>query len=224
VRSAFDGFVLGAFLGLGFQVVEDVIYVVQAADAHFGADQTQVAIDVIGARSRTALTSHVMYSALFCAGFVYLLGRSEEPARRVRGIVLILVAMVAHGVWNAQTALPSGGNASLVVLLAVFVVYRMTVRRKRDWFRDVMAPEVERGVITKEELDALSGTLRDYRTYIEAGKGHRSRGTSVRVLKAIRDLAKQIGHARGDDTAEVRRARAEIACVRAGAPRRGVPP
>jgi RsiW-degrading membrane proteinase PrsW (M82 family) len=181
VRSAFAGLVLGAFLGLGFEIVEDVTYVGQEAEARFGAEQVQAAISVSGVRSVTGLTSHLMYSALFCAGLVYLLGRPEEPARRVRGIVLILVAMVAHGVWN-ETAL-SGGNESVEGLMFVFlfvvppVILFFLHRRDRDWLRDVMAPEVALGVIPQQELDALSGTLRNRWTYVKAGKGHPSHAT-----------------------------------------------
>lgn len=34
VRSAYDGFLLGAFVGLGFQVFENVLYVIQAVNAN----------------------------------------------------------------------------------------------------------------------------------------------------------------------------------------------
>ncbi|ROP41752.1 PrsW family glutamic-type intramembrane protease [Saccharothrix texasensis] len=39
VRSAYDGFVIGAFIGLGFQVFEDVLHVVDGATQSFGVDQ-----------------------------------------------------------------------------------------------------------------------------------------------------------------------------------------
>ena len=36
VRSAYDGFIIGAFIGLGFQVFEDVLYVYNGAAQSFG--------------------------------------------------------------------------------------------------------------------------------------------------------------------------------------------
>ncbi len=38
VRSPYDGFIIGAYIGLGFQVSEDVLYVVNGAMASFGSD------------------------------------------------------------------------------------------------------------------------------------------------------------------------------------------
>ena len=38
VRSAFDGFIVGGFVGLGFQIFEDVSYVINGAQGGFGAD------------------------------------------------------------------------------------------------------------------------------------------------------------------------------------------
>ena len=39
VRTAFDGFILGAFIGLGFQIIEDIPYVLTSAGSEFGANQ-----------------------------------------------------------------------------------------------------------------------------------------------------------------------------------------
>ena len=38
VRTAFDGFILGAFIGLGFQIIEDIVYAMTSAGSQFGAD------------------------------------------------------------------------------------------------------------------------------------------------------------------------------------------
>lgn len=44
VRSAFDGAILGAFVGVGFQVFEDMIYGINGALAGFGQDEVADAL------------------------------------------------------------------------------------------------------------------------------------------------------------------------------------
>jgi RsiW-degrading membrane proteinase PrsW (M82 family) len=39
LRTPFDGFITGAFIGLGFQISEDILYGFQGASAHFGLNQ-----------------------------------------------------------------------------------------------------------------------------------------------------------------------------------------
>lgn len=163
---------------------------------------------------------------MFCAGLVYALGRPTEPRRLIRGIVIMLAAMLAHGVWDAESAL-AGGSAAVVLfilgtmvlsLLLLWVVYRVTVPREREWMREIMAPEVTRDVITKDELDALSGTRKQRKAYIKRGEGRRGRTTAKHVLQAAQDLAGDIAHAQGEDTDEVNFARTEVARIRAEAP------
>jgi protease PrsW len=48
VGTAFDGFIIGAMAGLGFQVFENVLYVFQAAQSSFG--QTEPGLVVAGSR------------------------------------------------------------------------------------------------------------------------------------------------------------------------------
>jgi protease PrsW len=101
----------------------------------------------------TGVAAHLRYSAIFCAGLVYLLGRPAEPRRVGRGLLLMVIPLVLHGLWNslqvfaganpvAQLALPS---AVIVVAPAIVAwVFSMTVMRERELMRAVMAPEVAR--------------------------------------------------------------------------------
>jgi RsiW-degrading membrane proteinase PrsW (M82 family) len=156
VRSPFDGLILGAFIGLGFQILEDVSYTWHAAQAQFGLDQGQAAAGIIGARTAVGLASHWLYSGIFCAGIVLLIGRPTYPPRRLLGIAFILAAMVSHGIWDSTTAIAAGSAViGLVIpgaivgeLALFFVAYRITVRPEREWLQAVMEPEVQRGVIT----------------------------------------------------------------------------
>jgi protease PrsW len=59
VRTPFDGFVLGAFIGLGFQFFEDVSYVLTAAQTGFGADQIGSSMQVFIVRTASGVAPGV---------------------------------------------------------------------------------------------------------------------------------------------------------------------
>lgn len=224
VRTAFDGLVLGVAIGLGFQINEDISYALHAAGAHFGADPVRSEMSTIFMRMGLGIAAHVLYSAVFCAGLIYVLGRPAAPRRVGRGLLLMATAMLLHGVWDGLGAI-TGGDALLVIgswIVAIAIalgiavlVYRATVGAERDVMRAVLAPEVARGVLDAAELDAVTGTYRARRRFRKHGKGR----TGL-VLDAIYDLAGEIAAARGADTARVRFARSEVARVREGTPSR----
>jgi protease PrsW len=225
VRSAFDGLILGAFIGLGFEVIEDASYVTLGAVTQFGVNQSTVAVQTILVRAAIGPFSHVVYSALFCAGLVYFLGRPDEPVRRGRGLLLMLAGVVSHGVWDSMIALARGNGlatAAVAVLIAavdiaiLVIAFRWTVGRERHWMRDLMAPEVARGVVTEDELDALSGNRKARKAYIQAHEHHRSHIHARDVLHAETDLAAEIAKADGRNTPLVDYARAEVARLRTG--------
>lgn len=227
IHTAFDGFVLGAFIGLGFQVFEDVSYAMSAAGSRFGADQVVGALGTSVLRILTGVASHVLYSAVFCAGVVYLLGRPAQPRRVGRGLTLMASAILLHLLWNSSAAV-TGGNSALAVLMMVAViaaalvtvvaVYRTTVVRERELLRDIMVPELERGVITPSELEALCGDREMRRAYRRAGADRRSRKRRSHVLDAASDLAGDIAAAHAADTPAVEFARDEVARIRSGTP------
>src|SRR6201997_5161258 len=141
VRTAFDGFILGAFIGLGFQIVEDISYAMTSAGTQFGANQIGASIGTIVLRMVSGVAAHILYSAIFCAGLVYLLGRPAEPRRIGRGLVLVATPMLLHGVWDSLGSIAGGSGLALlgllvaVVVLAIVIgvqVYKLTVQRERD--------------------------------------------------------------------------------------------
>jgi hypothetical protein len=93
----------------------------------------------------------------------------------------------------------------------VLSVFHYTVGPERDAMRAVMTPEAESGVITGEELDALSGGRRQRRAYRKAGHGRAARKARHHRLEAAHDLADQIAASGGAETERVRFARSELA-------------
>ncbi|HZR96470.1 MAG TPA: PrsW family intramembrane metalloprotease [Gaiellaceae bacterium] len=217
VRSPFDGLILGAFIGLGFQISEDISYAWIGAANSFG-DLGTTWSTIIG-RTLASIPSHWMYTGVFGAGFVWFVGRPEVPARRRLGAGLMLTAMVLHGVWDASGAI--GGNsvfgwivpmAVAATLISVFIwVYDTTQPIEREWMRELMAPEVRLGVVTPDELDALAGTRSTLKTYVRT---QRNPQATERVLAAETELAHQIARDGGADTAAVQQARAAVAQAR----------
>jgi protease PrsW len=227
VRTAFDGFILGAFIGLGFQIVEDITYAMTSAGTQFGANQIGASIGTIILRMVSGVAAHILYSAIFCAGLVYLLGRPAEPRRVGRGLLLIAIPMLLHGTWDSLAAIagPSALKliglliATIVIALVIVVrVYKSTVKPEQDFVRDVMAPERARNVITAAELDAMAGNRKARKAYRKASRQRRERKRARYVLNAAYALAEELAAERGADTDRVRFARSEVARIRAGVP------
>lgn len=223
VRTAFDGFILGLLIGLGFQITEDISYALNSSNGHFGVDPVGSAIGTIWLRMVTGVAGHFLYTAIFCAGLIYLLGRPAEPRRVGRGLLLMAIAPLLHGIWDGGLAIV-GGNApamfvlwaaEIVIALIIFAqVFKLTVARERDLMRTVMAPEVAREVITHAELDAMAGDRKTRKDYRKATPVPRDRRTAGYLLDAADDLAAVLAKSRGTDTDEVRFARAEIDRIR----------
>jgi protease PrsW len=229
VRTAFDGFILGAFIGLGFQIIEDISYAMTSAGTQFGANQIGASIGTIILRMVSGVAAHILYSAIFCAGLVYLLGRPGEPRKVRRGLLLMAIPMLLHGTWDSVGAVAGASALTLMGLLVAVIVialvivvrvYKSTVKREQEFVRDVMAPEQARNVITEAELEAMAGNRKARKAYRKAGGKRRERRRARYVLNAAYALAEELATARGADTDRVRFARAEVARIRAGIPSR----
>lgn len=216
VRSAYDGFIIGAFIGLGFEVFEDVLYVYNGAVQSFGTGQGSVALHLFLLRGASGITSHALFSAMFCAGLMWVLGRVPGERNVPRGVLTMLVAMVFHFAWDDMIGLGGGGvvTALLPILLVpvqlagLFYVLRHAARQERTWTRDLLAPEVAAGTVDPALLDAVSGLRKDRKAY---RKHLGSRSRSRHLIEAANDLAHEIAVAGGQDTRRVSHARDELA-------------
>ncbi|MEU8639040.1 PrsW family intramembrane metalloprotease [Amycolatopsis sp. NPDC048633] len=215
VRSVYDGFIIGAFLGLGFQVFEDVLYVYNGATQSFGADQIGSSLQIFVIRGATGIVSHALFSAVFCAGLMWVLGRDRADRNVVRGVLTMLVAMVFHFAWDDMNGL--SGNSALSVVLPfviavveltfLFYVLRHAARRERTWTRELLGPEAEAGVLDPALLDAVSGLRKERKAYRKHVRGRRA---ARHRTAAASDLAREIARAGGRETDRVAHARAEL--------------
>ena len=221
VRSAYDGFIIGAFIGLGFEVFEDVLYVYNGAAQTYGANQLSTTVQVFGLRGLSGIASHALFSALFCAGLMWVLGRTPGERNVPRGVAVILTAMVFHFTWDDLTGL-SGGTALAAVLPLVlvaiqlsvlFYVLRLAATRERAWTRGLLGPEVEAGVVDPALLDAVSGLRKDRKAY---RKTVHSRRKARHLVEGAEDLAREIARAGGGESSRVEHARQELLRLRGG--------
>jgi protease PrsW len=217
IRSPFDGLILGAFIGLGFQISEDISYAWIGAANSFG--DIGAAWGTIIARTLASIPSHWMYTGVFGAGLIWFIGRPDVPARKRLGVGLMLTAMLMHGLWDASAAIAGDNVISIVpgivafVLISVFIwVYDNSVGVEREWMRELMAPEVKLGVVTPDELETLAGTRTMLKNYIRSQPNRRG---AERLLSAETDLAHQIARDGGAETEAVRSARVAVARARA---------
>jgi RsiW-degrading membrane proteinase PrsW (M82 family) len=213
IRSPFDGLILGAFVGLGFQISEDISYAWIGAANSF--NDVGAAWSTIIVRTLASIPSHWMYTAIFGAGLVWFVGRPDVPARRGLGAALMLTALLMHGVWDASAAIAGNSVFGWIVpltvataLISVFVwIYKTTQPIEREWMRELMAPEVALGVVSPDELNALAGTRSTLKSYVGSQADPR---TAKRVLTAENELAHQIARDGGAETPAVQRARAAV--------------
>ncbi|SKB09505.1 PrsW family intramembrane metalloprotease [Aeromicrobium choanae] len=229
VVTVADGVIIGIFVGLGFQALEDFIYSGRAAAAQFGSDQVGVSIHMDVTRAYSDLMSHPLFTAIFGAGVVYLVGTRVQPRRIGRGLLLIATAMLIHGVWDGMVAI-SGGNPALVyvVLLTVSTVaavalwwaFEWATRQAAPYAAAVLAPEVATGVVQQPEVDALFGR-KARKAFIKSHAEDKRRASKVarwhhrRMIAAVLDLNADLAKSYGEDSADVIHSRAEVERVRA---------
>ncbi len=222
VRTVTDGLLLGAFIGLGFQTSEDFLYAVAGATGGFGADQTGSVFGSIVTRVYSDIVSHPLFTALFCAGVIYLLGTPAQPRRIGRGLALIVVPIVIHLVWDSMLALAGGTGALVFVIMIGDLVFALTALwiafvwahpRESHFVRDVLGPEIESGVLTDDEVTAAGG-WRQRLHYVKAASDRHDRRRRRHVVRAALDLCSDLATAKGTDSPDVIESRNEISRLR----------
>ncbi|WP_375484793.1 PrsW family intramembrane metalloprotease [uncultured Jatrophihabitans sp.] len=228
VRTPFDGFILGAFIGLGFQISEDILYAFQSGSAQFGTNQVGQALHIIVLRAGSGFFSHAMYSAIYCAGLIWLLDR-DGSHHRLRGVSLMVLAMVFHGTWDLggsylYPVMPAAAalfiNYAVSIALSLLTVRWVLVSVEREasgWIEAVLRPEIDNGTLSPTEVDGIAAWRRkDRKAYRKTFHGHRAKHAGKHLVAAGEELAAALAHDGDEDTSRVRFARAEIARIRGG--------
>ena len=170
VDDMMDGFVYGALCGLGFAVVEDVVYFM----AGFGGTPSGVLQGFYVRVVSSGLYGHVLYTGLVGMAIGLLVTRRDPTPMRDRlplAAGIIALAVLGHAVWNAPVLAltptpPVHGAAWLLfpvdlaikglpLLLFVIVALRLARNRERRWLDGALAAEVGLGGVTATDLAAL---------------------------------------------------------------------
>ena len=175
VDDVMDGFVYGAICGLGFAIVEDVVYFMAVFGGQPGGVLQGFWLRVVAG----GLYGHVLYTGLVgMAVGIVVSRRAWESRRRRLGVAASLCALAAfaHFLWNSPVLNlnpegPWSGLDYLFVVLAAtvkglpllaFVVVAVTLahRRERRWLRQALASEIGLDGISARELHLLESPKR----------------------------------------------------------------
>ncbi|WP_207125433.1 PrsW family intramembrane metalloprotease, partial [Actinocatenispora comari] len=146
VSRPIHGLFLGAWCGLGFQVVEDISYAINGALTNPTSDAAGLA-EILGVRGIIGLLpSHWVFAACSGYGIGYALLRRDRPLvlRVLFALGMFALAWTMHFLWNSPLITgqlnPLVGMLAKVVLIlaAFFVVYRLAMRAEWRWYRHVL--------------------------------------------------------------------------------------
>lgn len=107
-RTALDGLVAGAFVGLGFEVVESIARALNNAIASYPPGERDnlgsLTTDVLHEVLRNSWTGHIVLTGIAGFGIGYLLtARNRSTADRwLVGVALMALATAGHLLWNAH--------------------------------------------------------------------------------------------------------------------------
>ncbi|HEX6844230.1 MAG TPA: PrsW family intramembrane metalloprotease [Actinomycetota bacterium] len=164
-----DGFVYGAICGLGFALVEDVLYFM----AVFGGTPAGVLQGFYLRVISSGLYGHVLFTGLTGMGIGYFVSRrvARPLATRLKvAIGLFALGVVGHFIWNSpllefMPAQPTGVGWLLVpvafavkgmpVLLLVLLALRLAHGQERSWLDASLSGELPHEGISAEELAVL---------------------------------------------------------------------
>jgi RsiW-degrading membrane proteinase PrsW (M82 family) len=144
VRGPLDGFFLGAFTGLGFQVVENWTFAMNSLITGGGVNETAEVLQSFATRVvLTGLGSHWTMSAVAGTGIGVLLAHHGPPVRRrtVPAVCCVLTAMAMHWQFdapflNSVAGIGAKTAVNFVVAAGLYLTLRRGVLRRARRFLD----------------------------------------------------------------------------------------
>jgi RsiW-degrading membrane proteinase PrsW (M82 family) len=211
--SLLDGYLVGAAVGFGFAVVEDVFYSMSVFGGRPGAVFSGFLVRVGGG----GLYGHVFYTGLVGVGVAYGVRDARSRVKKVAvGVGCYLAAVAAHFLWNAPflNLFPTGpigpgdavgsllalGVEALPLVGFVWVSVALVHARQRSWF-ECVRDEVGGEAFTAEEFEIVRDprARRASRRVMRARAGRQAESLLVRLQHEQTALARICVDAAQDD-------------------------
>jgi protease PrsW len=166
VDDMMDGFVYGALCGLGFAVVEDVLYFMAA----FGGTPAGVFRGFYVRVLSSGLYGHVLYTGLTGMGIGYLVSRRRHEPIGKRLLVaggLFAVGVLGHMLWDSPLLNVGQDTAGVLtepfllalkglpLLVFALLAIRLSRNRERRWLDGALAREIGGEGISYDEYRTL---------------------------------------------------------------------
>jgi hypothetical protein len=164
-----DGFVYGALVGLGFQLIENIVFAVGAVALNAGVDAVGPVIATFLVRGVLGgLWSHTLFTALAGAGVAYALVRRDRPRwqRITVAVALFGAAAGFHFLWNSPIFAGAAdlgllGVAAVVLvkgipaLLVGITLLVAAERQEADYYAGLLAALGDSRIATRDEIATL---------------------------------------------------------------------
>ncbi len=169
--GALDGIVYGSLVGFGFAMTENALY--------FWAAQAQGDLShwaaVVAGRGLAFGLNHALFTSFTGIGLGVMRYWKHPTAKAAAALLGLGAAILSHTLHNAFAA----SDLCLVSLvldwagvLVVLGIILLAWQREQAWMRTHLAEEVERGLLTQDELDLVTSRGRRYRELVRAlGRG-----------------------------------------------------
>lgn len=157
IDSILDGIIYGAMVGMGFAMVENVFYFVEAYNAE-GAEAWGITIFL---RAVVFGLNHSLFTAMTGLG-VAIARLSKSNLTRVAAPFLgWCLAMFLHFVHNASVSFDEAlcwiallsGWGGVTLTLAIIIG---TLLQERRWLKKYLVEEVEQGTLTQAQFERVS--------------------------------------------------------------------
>jgi RsiW-degrading membrane proteinase PrsW (M82 family) len=210
--------IVGAMAGLGFQVVENLTYTVNAS-LHFPLENQvyPVLLNLLTRGLLSGLWSHAAYTTIASFGVAWFLLHPERPMAARIGCALLCFALAwaMHFIWNSPWLedLFGGGYGEMAVLLVVKGIpamiaaglfWRVAARENGTYLHALAAYFVpERDLIRDDEWIRLGAPLLRYKVRMEIGWtfGLRARRLKTQLQREqLRLIRKAMTYGRGAQT------------------------
>jgi protease PrsW len=169
INSMVDGFVYGALVGLGFQLIENIVFAVGAVALNAGVDAVGPVIATFLVRGVLGgLWSHTLFTALAGAGVAYTLVRRDRPRwqRITVAVALFGAAAGFHFLWNSPIFAGAAdlgllGVAAVVLvkgipaLLVGIALLVAAERQEADYYAGLLAALGDSRIATRDEIATL---------------------------------------------------------------------